>query len=154
MAKVEMSANNLVLELLNGTLSSLKRSIPISYEMSRPVILTEPIQIKYGVLIGFLGDVSGKLLLMGDTVVFGAIGEMMFGMPIQDEMLTSFTGELGNIIAGGIASAVAEKGIKTDITSPTILEGESKVSGYKKAIILSVTYKDVGKMDINLLLDY
>ena len=50
-------------------------------------------------LIGITGDVKGLLVLEGNEIVFGGIGEAMFGMPLEGEMLGSFSGELGNMIA-------------------------------------------------------
>lgn len=147
------SRNRSVLELLNGVLFSLKAVVPIQHEVNKPQTLQQPLLINYGVLIGFLGDINGKLLLKGHQSIFGSIGEAMFGMAVEGEMLTSFTGELGNMIAGSLSTNISEKGIKTDITSPTVMDGETKLSGYQKAISLVVNFDGLGTMDIQLLLD-
>lgn len=87
------------------------------------------LQLQFGVLIGITGDVKGKLILSGQTDVFSIIGETMFGTTIENDMLTSFSGELGNMIAGGLATNIVNKGLTTDITYPTILKGDTAISG-------------------------
>ena len=109
--------------------------------------------MQFGVIIGFTGDVKGQLILAGNMETFGTIGETMYGMPLAGEMLTSFSGELGNMLAGGLATKVAEAGIRTDITSPTIIQGDMNVSGYNKAIYMDAVFDAVGTLDIYLLLD-
>ncbi|WP_163972061.1 chemotaxis protein CheX [Oceanobacillus halotolerans] len=145
--------NRYITEILNGTYSSLKAVVPINYELSKPKLVEQSIHIQFGVLIGITGDIKGKLVLDGQTSIFGSVGETMFGMPLEGEMLTSFSGELGNMIAGGLSTNVAESGINIDITSPTIVQGNTKLSGYKKALHVSVNLENVGEMGICLLLD-
>nr|WP_272914185.1 chemotaxis protein CheX [Bacillus dakarensis] len=99
------------------------------------------------------GDVKGKLILSGDSKVFGSIGEMMFGMKLEKDMLSSFSGELGNMIAGGISSRIFEEGLQTDITSPTVLSGNTTISGYGRALHIPASFEKMGEMGIFLLLD-
>ncbi|MEN2769041.1 chemotaxis protein CheX [Ornithinibacillus xuwenensis] len=139
--------------LLNGTMASIKNVIPIQYEMSKPQLSGESLKIQFGVLIGITGDIKGNLVLSGDSSVFGAIGEAMFGMPLQDEMLVSFSGELGNMIAGGLSTNIVESGITTDITAPTIVEGSTTLLGYEKAIRLTVNFNAIGELNLYLLVD-
>jgi len=68
-------------------------------------------------------------------------------------MLMSFSGELGNMIAGSLSTNIVAQGIKTDITSPTILQGSTTLSGYDRAIHTVVQFAEIGQMDIYLLLD-
>ena len=90
----------LIIDVLNGTYSSIKNTVPIHHKMKKPKILNQPLNLQYGVLIGLTIDMNGKLILAGDTSIFASIGEAMFGMQLENEMLTSFSGELGNMIAG------------------------------------------------------
>lgn len=145
--------SKIVAELLNGTYVSIKEIVPVKHEMSKPTLVTNGVHIQYGVMIGITGDVKGQLVLEGSASVFGGIGEIMFGMPLEGEMLHSFSGELGNMIAGRLSTAIANKGINTDITSPTILQGDTKLLGHKQALSVRFVFESIGEMDIYLLLD-
>lgn len=145
--------NKAVTLLLNGTITSFKSVIPITHQITSPQLLGKSLHLEFGVLIGITGDLKGKLILAGETSVFASIGDKMFGMPVEGEMLASFAGELGNMIAGGIATIIDCNGIKTDITAPTIFSGNSMITGYEKAIQLAAIFDQVGKLDIYLLLD-
>ncbi|OZU87192.1 chemotaxis protein CheX [Virgibacillus indicus] len=145
--------NRTITDLLNATYTSLKSIVPINYQMSKPQLLGKTLNLQFGVLIGVTGDIKGRLILAGNPAVFSSIGESMFGMPLEGEMLSSFSGELGNMLAGRIATAIVESDIKTDITAPTIMEGNTTLSGYEKAIQLTAEFDHVGGMDIYLLLN-
>lgn len=77
----------------------------------------------------------------------------MFGMNVEGDMLTSFTGELGNMIAGALSTIIANEGVKTNITSPTVMEGSTKLSGFEQALVLTAKYETAGSINIYLLLD-
>jgi chemotaxis protein CheX len=145
--------NQSVKELLDGTCNAVKTVVPMEQKVSKPQLLERPLEIQFGVLIGFVGDIKGKLVLKGGTAVFGSIGEAMFGMPLEGDMLSSFTGELGNMIAGRLSTNISENGIKTDITSPTVMQGDTTLSGFEKALVLTISYGNAGEMEIYLLLD-
>ncbi|RDW21393.1 chemotaxis protein CheX [Oceanobacillus arenosus] len=145
--------NRTITDVLNGTSESLKSIVPINYQMSEPHLLGKRLKLQFGVLIGVTGDIKGSLILTGDAVVFSTIGEAMFGMPIEGEMLSSFSGELGNMLAGRISTTIVENGIQTDITAPTILQGNTTLSGYERAIQMTAEFDNIGGMDIYLLLN-
>ena len=145
--------NTFIKDLLNGTYTSLKTVIPIDHQIAKPTLLNQYLQLHFGVLIGITGDVKGQLILSGEQHVFGSIGKAMFGADLEGDMLMSFSGELGNMIAGSLSTNIVAQGIKTDITSPTILQGSTTLSGYDKAIHTIVQFAGVGQMDIYLLLD-
>ncbi|MFZ3577038.1 chemotaxis protein CheX [Virgibacillus sp. DJP39] len=153
MAITTEERNRSVKELLNGRYISLKTVVPIEHKISKPSLLEQMLQIQFGVLIGITGDVKGKLVLSGDTNVFGSIGESMFGMALEGEMLTSFSGELGNMIAGSLSTNIVKEGINTGITSPTIIQGNTTLSGFNKALKVTVVFEEIGEMEIYLLLD-
>ena len=94
--------NKLIMDLLNGTYSTLRTIVPIHHEIKKPRLLEQSLHLQFGVLIGITVDIKGKLILAGDSTIFGSIGESMFGMPLEGDMLLSFSGELGNMIAGGL----------------------------------------------------
>jgi len=139
--------------LLNGTLASIKSVVPMAHQVNQPGLTEDSVRVQYGVLIGTTGDIKGNLVLHGETTLFSLIGETMFGMPLDGQMLESFSGELGNMIAGGLATNIAKDQVNIDITHPTILQGNTRLSGFKKAINIPVLFHDVGKMDIYFLLD-
>lgn len=143
----------IITDLLNATYKSLKSIVPVHYEMSKPRLLGKSLELQFGVLIGVTGDIKGRLILAGHREVFGAIGESMFGMPLDGEMLSSFSGELGNMIAGGISTTIVENDLKTDITAPTIMEGNTRLSGYENAIQVTAEFENIGGMNIYLLLN-
>ena len=90
-----------VTDILNGTIESVKGVLPFEISVEKPSLFTQPYtQHCIGVLIGMTGDVRGRLIIDGNEHTFGKIGEGMFGMVVEGEMLESFAGELGNMIAG------------------------------------------------------
>lgn len=145
--------NKLIKELLNGTITALKAVVPVEANIKGPKLLNENLHLGYGVLIGFVGDVKGKIVIKGDESVFGELGQVMFGMPLEGEMLASFTGEFGNMLAGSLATSIAKNGFQTDITSPTVMQGNTILSGFKRAIALPVAYDNMGDLEIYILLD-
>src|SRR5690625_2649841 len=100
-------------KLLNATLSSIKTVVPVESQIAKPQLLESEFHLNFGILIGITGDIKGKLIFAGDTATFAFIGEGMYGMPLEGEMLQSFSGELGNMIAGGISTDLFQN--KTDI---------------------------------------
>lgn len=153
MTITSIERNRLITVLLNSTYTSIKSVVPINYQMSKPSLLDKTLNLQFGVLIGVTGGIKGRIILAGEPAVFGSIGEMMFGMNLEGEMLASFSGELGNMLAGRISTTIVENGIKTDITAPTIMEGDTTLSGSEKAIKTTAAFDDVGDLDIYLLLD-
>src|SRR5699024_421541 len=122
-------------------------------QIAKPTLLNQYLQLHFGVLIGITGDVKGQLILSGEQHDFGSIGKAMLGADLEGDMIMYFSGELGNMIAGRLYTNIIAQGIKTDITSPTILQGSTTLSGYDKAIHTIVQFAGVGQMDIYLLLD-
>lgn len=145
--------NKSIGHLLNGTYTSLKAIVPIKQELKKPSLLGKSLQLNFGVLIGITGDIKGKIILSADTHIFSSVGEAMFGMPLEGEMLASFSGELGNMIAGSLSTIIADNGIKTDITAPTIMKGDTTLTGYERAIQMTVILENIGELKIYLLLD-
>jgi chemotaxis protein CheX len=117
-----METKEMVADLLQEAIQAASTVIPLPYTAEPPSIVDAPlIQPEMGVLIGITGHIRGRLLLESTTPVFNAIGNGMFGMPLEGEMLESFAGELGNMIGGTISTGVSAKGISIDITPPTVL---------------------------------
>ncbi|MCT2535957.1 chemotaxis protein CheX [Aquibacillus koreensis] len=149
----EANINHIIKEVYNGTIKSINNVIPIENTIGGPQLIEKPLKVEFGVMIGFTGDLKGELVVKSTSNVFASIGEKMFGMPLSDEMLDSFSGELGNMIAGSLSTQIAESGIHTDITHPTVLNGSTSLSGFKRALLVNVNYPSIGDMQINLLLN-
>jgi len=151
---VKLSLGENITHVLNGTIESVKSVIPIPVEIGRPSLLTEPLQqTEIGVLIGMVGHVRGRLVIESEEKTFGGIGEAMFGMPLEGEMLQSFTGELGNMLAGNLCTIAAQKGLEIDITPPTVMVGSSKLYGFERAFRVPVGIGGKGELQIILMLE-
>ncbi|WP_445493055.1 chemotaxis protein CheX [Niallia sp. 03133] len=141
-------------EILNGTIESVKGVLPFDISIDKPVLIPAPFtQQSLGVLIGLTGDFRGRIIIDGNEQVFGKLGEAMFGMALEGDMLESFSGELGNMIAGNLSTFVSKNGIEMDITPPTVLVGETKMYGFTKALRLPISLHTVGELTIILMLE-
>ncbi|RDW15637.1 chemotaxis protein CheX [Oceanobacillus chungangensis] len=145
--------NRYITNLLNEMHHSLQSIIPLDHELSKPSLQEHTLKLTFGVLIGITGDIRGKLIFSGNQSVFGSIAESMYGMAIEGEMLTSFSGELGNMIAGNLATNIVKYELRTDITAPTTIEGNTTLSGYDKAILLTASFGGADNLEIYLILD-
>lgn len=135
--------------ILNSMTESIKNVLPFEVSIEKPSIIAEPFdQNGIGVLIGLTGDISGRILIDSDEATIGNIGEKMFGMALEGEMLQSFSGELGNMLAGNLATILTKHKIEMDITPPTIMSGNSKIYGFDKAFRLPVLIEDAGQLTV------
>ncbi|SFC46310.1 chemotaxis protein CheX [Bacillus sp. OV322] len=140
--------------VLNGTISAVKSVIPAGISFGDPFLLRQPLeQASLSVLIGMTGDVRGRLIIEANEEIMSKIAELMFGMPLQGEMLESFSAELGNMIAGNLATHTAASSMEMDITPPTVLIGTTKMYGFEKAIVLPVSIEQTGSLDIVLIIE-
>lgn len=149
-----MALGEKITTILNGTIESIRSVIPLTMAIDKPSLFTQPFtQMSISVLIGMTGDLRGRLMIEGHETMFGNIGETMFGMPLEGEMLKSFTGELGNMIAGNLATIVSQKGITIDITPPTVLVGQIKIYGFDKAFRVPIHFENKGELQLILTID-
>lgn len=149
-----MALGEKITTILNGTIESIRSVIPLSMTIDKPSLFVQPFtQTSISVLIGMIGDLRGRLIIEGHETMFGTIGETMFGMPLEGEMLESFTGELGNMIAGNLATVVSQKGITIDITPPTVLVGQTKIYGFDKAFRVPIHFESNGELQLILTID-
>jgi len=143
-----------VTDILNGTIESVKTILPLEVSIEKPNIFSEPYtQHSIGVLIGMTGDARGRIIIDGNEIVFGKIGEAMFGMILEGEMLESFAGELGNMIAGSLSTFISQKGVNMDITPPTVLIGQTKVYGFSKGFRLPINITNIGSLMVILMVE-
>ncbi|RDI43046.1 chemotaxis protein CheX [Falsibacillus pallidus] len=149
-----MTITKAVTDVLNCTIHSIKSVIPIPLQISKPSMISNAYyHDSIAVLIGMTGDIRGRIMIDGQEHVFAQIGSAMFGMPLEGEMLESFSGELGNMIAGHLSTQVFQDGFSMDITPPTVMSGNSKVSGFDKAFRLPILLQEVGELTIILMVD-
>ena len=140
--------------VLNGAIHSLKTILPMELNIQSPSISSEPyIQMEMGVLIGLVGDIKGRVIIDSTSSIFSTIGEKMFGMELQGDMLESFTGELGNMFAGNLCTQIGLESLNVDITPPTVMVGNTKLFGFNRAFKLPAILTDIGTLHILFTID-
>lgn len=77
----------------------------------------------------------------------------MFGMTIEGEMIESFTGELGNMVAGNLCTVLEKDGLTVDISPPTVMVGTTKFFGFKQAFKLPVILEGGAQLTVLLTVD-
>lgn len=142
-----------MLAVTSGLLSTIKTVIPARLTLHKLQLVQSSMQVQFGVFVGLVGDVKGKLVLKADPAVMHAIGEKMFGTPIKKEMLLSFTAELGNMVAGVLATNLAEGGLYTDITEPTVIKGQTEIFGFRNSLFFPFSFDNIGKLEIILVIE-
>ncbi|BAQ10957.1 Chex protein [Bacillus sp. OxB-1] len=140
--------------ILNGTISSLSTVIPVKLDVLPPSMTVQPyIQKELSVLIGLVGDIKGRLLIDASEKAIDLIGQAMFGMKIEGEMVESFTGELGNMVAGNLCTVLENEGVQLDISPPTVMTGQTKMYGFKQAFNLPIQLEGGTMLTILLTID-
>ncbi|WP_066174038.1 chemotaxis protein CheX [Bacillus marinisedimentorum] len=149
-----MQLNENVAKVLNGAIQALKTIVPEGVEIYKPLLIEHSFtHLPMAVLIGMTGDVRGRLLIDGDKTAFGALGEKMFGMPLEGDLLESFTGEFGNMFAGNLSTVISKDNVLMDITPPTIMTGRSRLSGFDKALHVPIKMDNDSDMNVFLMLE-
>jgi chemotaxis protein CheX len=152
--KHSMTATSTITNILNSTIDSVKTVIPAGIRIEKPVLFSSSsIRSSLSVLIGVTGEVQGRLVIEGNKTIFGAISELMYGMQLEGEMLESFTCELGNMIAGNLATHASKRQVSMDITPPTLLIGETMIRGFSQAIAVPIDIAEKGKLNIILMIE-
>ncbi|MFS0576328.1 chemotaxis protein CheX [Sporosarcina sp. 179-K 3D1 HS] len=140
--------------ILNGTISSLSTVIPVKLDVLAPSMTVQPYeQMELSVLIGLVGDIKGRLLIDVTEEAIDVIGQSMFGMKIEGEMVESFTGELGNMVAGNLCTVLENDGVKLDISPPTVMTGKTKMYGFKQAFKLPIQLEGGNMLTVLLTID-
>jgi chemotaxis protein CheX len=148
-----MQKHDVVKDLLNSTIISVNKVIPFPTEIQPPNVLRQSVtQREIGVLVGITGDFSGRIVIEGDCQTFIKLGESMYGMPFEGEMLHSFVGEIANMIAGNICTVISQKGCQIDITPPTVMVDHLQLFGFEQGVSVPVDIMNVGEMNIIFLL--
>ncbi|WP_349408891.1 chemotaxis protein CheX [Pseudalkalibacillus sp. SCS-8] len=112
--------------LLNGAITVVKTVLPMECEVGTAQNTLESVNLSQpGVMIGLEKEINGSVFFLGPRELFSECGNKMFGMPFEGEMLDSFIGELGNILAGNIATQLSTEDITIDITTPKVVDSAS-----------------------------
>nr|WP_106778787.1 chemotaxis protein CheX [Lysinibacillus timonensis] len=149
-----MNHQNYIHSLIDGTIHALKLVVPSQVNLQEYTITNEPYKQKeIGVLIGLIGDLKGRIIIDSASATFSGLGLKMFGMPLEGEMLESFTGEFGNMLVGNLCTYAGLQSINVDITTPTVMVGETKLSGFESAYHLPVSIEDIGDLTILITID-
>lgn len=114
---------------IEASQSVLKQMTGIEPKLGKVYLKTSP----YGsdaivIIVGLTGDIRGQVIFsMSKQVAFNIASKMMGGMPITefDEISQSAISELSNMMFGNAATILYNKGIKTEITPPSLLMGEN-----------------------------
>ncbi|MDP4083501.1 MAG: chemotaxis protein CheX [Bacillota bacterium] len=150
-----MTLTKSVNDVLYGMMDSVKSILPFDIITDQPSTFIEPISHhSFGVLIGMTGNINGNIIIDGNEDIFQKIGECMFGMKLEGEMLQSFAGELGNMLAGTLSTSISTHGLEMDITPPTVLVKETFSNIYERAFKLPFHLADIGSLFIILMMDY
>lgn len=152
---VGMSVTDLkiVTTIQEAMIDSIKQIIPLQTVKVDSKTGSKEITLNFAVLVGLTGEIKGKILYKGEVSLFSSVGNIMFGMEIEGDMLKSFAGELGNMISGGFCTNVSANGMTVDITSPTILDGNSTISGFKEAVELDVSFQNNETLNVAVMID-
>lgn len=128
--------------------------VPSSVDSASPSLVTTHIQLsEIGVLVGMLGQVPGRLIVDGSAKTFINLAQLMFGMALEGDLLESFVGEFGNMVAGNTATNLSKISISVDISPPTVIIGQSKISGFQFGFIIPIRIAGAGDLRIVLLLE-
>lgn len=141
-------------KVLNATISSLSNVVPLKLDVLAPSLIKQPYeQREISVLIGLIGNMKGRIIVEPTNAIVSKIGESMFGMAIEGEMAESFTGELGNMIAGNLCMILEKEGIVLDISPPTVMTGNTKFYGFQQAFKIPVRMESGETMNLLLTMD-
>lgn len=140
-------------ELMDYAEIALNEIVPFKMNSELRKLTVQHIEVQTGTTIELVGSIEGKLVLTGSKESFQRIGEAMFGMTLEDEMLYSFVGELGNMIAGHFSTTLSVKNISTDIGAPASLKDSTTITGYKIAGWVNTQLENKESLDLYILLD-
>ncbi|WP_110111641.1 chemotaxis protein CheX [Bacillus sp. CGMCC 1.16541] len=115
-----MNISDSLPQLLKQAILSFQTSMPVSMSIEPNTSLVDEFENSQRVSIQLIGDLQATLIIEGEEETFSKIAQLMFGMDLQKEMLSSFTCELGNMVAGSIATEATSYKLHVDITPPTL----------------------------------
>ncbi|WP_052036634.1 chemotaxis protein CheX [Tumebacillus flagellatus] len=146
--------NEVITAILNSAIEGSASVFPFPLTTQKPSLVKTSFPMNAtAVLIGVTGDLRGRFLLVAEDSVFASVAESMYGMTLSGEMLNSFVGEIGNIVAGTMATKLSLRKFRVDITPPTVLSGSTTISGFKSAIQVPVDAGERGQLTLLLIFE-
>lgn len=146
-----MSISTQAKVLLNGTIHAFQELTPDKVMINTPSnVIEEHAQLTYSVLVGMVGDMKAHIIIDADEVIFAKLCNSLYGFQLEGELLESFVGELGNMVAGKLCVYSSVNEIALDITPPTVMIGSTNLPILHNTFALPISIIDIG--DLNLLL--
>lgn len=105
------------------------------------------------IILGVTGEIKGQVIIHLENTIALDIASKMCMMPLSqmDDLAKSAVCELGNMILGNTATVFSTKGIRIDITPPTMCQGPVSFTNiYSANICVPLIYEDSKKIEINV----
>lgn len=146
-----MSLSIQIKTLLNGTIHAFKEILPDKITVKVPTPFTDShAQLHYCVLVGMVGDVKARIIIDGEQPLFAKLCQSLYGFELDGDLLESFVGEFGNMVAGKLCIFTANENTHLDITTPTVMIGQTQIPTIQHTFTLPISIADIG--EVNLLL--
>jgi len=130
---------------LKSTQDIFSQVAQIDLKLSGTSLKNSPISSKNVVImVGITGSLKGTVLInMDESLAMKIASNMMYGMPVTifDEMAKSAICELSNMVMGNVATGLSAFGKNTDITPPTLMEGNNIKLTVSQLPLLSIKYR-------------
>lgn len=112
-----------------------------SYVDPRVCPASRPRVSDVSVIVGFTGAVQGQILLGLDKAAACRMASVLLMEEIDTwgEMTASGMAEIANIVAGGCATALHQKGWPSNITVPSVIAGEQVQISWPNLFVLETT---------------
>lgn len=151
---MKLSISNQVTTLLNGSIYAFKEILPNVVDVKQPSTFTDHhIFLSYSVLVGMVGDFKGRIILDADQPFFEKLCQTLYGFQLEGDLLESFVGEFGNMVAGKLCSYSSEQQIHLDITPPTVMIGQTQIPNSPPTFSLPITINEVGSLNVLLTIE-
>jgi CheY-specific phosphatase CheX len=100
-----------------------------------------PRENEVNVIVGFTGAVQGQILLGMTRQAACAMASVLLMEELTEwgEMATSGMAEIANIVAGGCATSLHQKGWPSNITVPSVIAGEKVQISWPNLFVLETT---------------
>lgn len=123
---------NLINPFLSATISVIQMTTGIQATAGKPFVKDTSFEdTSVLIMLGITGQVEGQTIMdIKEDKAKVLASAMMMGMPVEnlDDMAMSAISELGNMIMGNSATVFSQNGTLIDITPPTIIRGNVKMS--------------------------
>ena len=122
-------------------------------EQGRPVMHKQSeITDSIGITINLTGELSGYVIIRFSFETAKAMVSAMMGSQIDtiNDMAVSALSELGNMIMGNASTALSEKGIITDISTPMVIQGTVQIRTSEIMPVSVSLYNETLRMDLDI----